>query len=263
MRSLFQDLAASLRAPGYWLYGAWIDTNIRYRSQALGVLWSVLGTLVFVVMLGTLYSAVLNNREPTFYAHLATGYVLWSFMQSSLVKSSLLYSKNRGMIQNGYVRYPDYVLRMICGELNHLLFNTVIIIGAVVLVPVTVTTAVFALLFTVPLFFLTILGACFLISVIGARYADFAEILRLILRMGFFVTPIIWMPGAIGGKAGAIGAFLYLNPFYYMLEIVRAPLVYGHVPWFEVAAVAVAAPVLWLMASLAYARARPYLPLWI
>ena len=56
---------------------------------------------------------------------------------------------------------------------------------------------------------------------------------------------------------------MYANPFYYLIEIIREPLVYGHVPWFEIGVVAAAIPIIWLLASLAYARARPYLPLWI
>ena len=260
---LVHDLMGSLRAPGFWLYGAWMDTSLRHREQALGALWSVAGTLIIVVFLGTLYSVLLNNTSPIYYAHLASGYVLWIFMVGSLTRSSRLYTKNRGMIQNGYVKYPDYVLRMFCGEFNNLAYNLIVVFGAVVLTPVVFTTAVFALLFTVPLFLAAILGTCFLFSVIGARYPDFGELLRTVIRLGFFVTPIIWVPGAVGGKAGVIGAFLFANPFYYMIEIVRAPLVYAHVPWFEVGVVAAVTPVIWLMASLAYARARPYVPLWL
>lgn len=260
---LFQDLAASFRAPGFWLYGAWIDTNLKYRAQALGAFWTLAGTLLFVAALGTLYSAVFNTRDSSFYAHLASGYVLWSFLQTVLVQSTQVYSKYRGMIQNGYVRYPDYVLRLFCANLSTLLINTIVIIGAMVLVPVPVTPAIFALLFTIPLFFLVLLGTCFFFSVLGARYPDFVELLRTLLRLGFFITPIIWIPGAVGGKAGVIGAFIYANPFYYLIEIIRAPLVYGFVPWLEIGAVAAAIVVVWLMACLAFARARPYIPLWV
>ena len=104
-------------------------------------------------------------------------------------------------------------------------------------------------------------GACLLLSVVAARYPDIAELTQTLLRLFFFITPIIWMPGA--GKGAAIGAFIYANPFYYLLEIVRGPLVYGQVPWFEIGVVAAAVPIIWLAAALAYARAKPYVPLWI
>ena len=66
-----------MRAPGFWLYGAWIDTSMRYRSQALGAFWMVSGTLAFVLLLGTLYSQVLKADSEIYYAHIAAGYVLW------------------------------------------------------------------------------------------------------------------------------------------------------------------------------------------
>lgn len=261
--SLIQDLVASFRAPGFWLYGAWIDTSLEYRAQALGAFWGVAGTLLFVVLLGTLYSHVLPNRHQSFYVHLATGYVLWVFMQQTLSVSARIYTSNRSMIENGYVKYPDYMLRMFCAELNSLALNLIVVVGAVVLSPISLTAAPLVLFLTIPLFFAAILGICFFCSVLGARYADFAELLRTALRLGFFITPIIWVPGAAGGKSGAIGAFVYANPFYYLIEIVRAPLMSGEVPWLEIGVVTAAIPIIWFFASYAYARARPYLPLWL
>ena len=259
---LFQDLIASFTAPGFWLYGARIDTSIRYRSQALGALWMVIGTLAFVLLLGTLYSQVLRVNSELYFAHIAAGYVLWRFVQQSLAQSTTVYKKNLAMIQNGYVRYPDYVLREVASQLINFGYNLLIVVGAVLLTPVQVTIVDLVLLLTLPLFLLSVLGGCLLLSVVGARYPDFGELVRTLLQLFFFLTPIIWMPTG-SGKGDILGAFLYANPFYYLIEIVRGPLVYGHIPWFEIGVVMAAVPLMWLLAALAYARAKPYIPLWI
>jgi homopolymeric O-antigen transport system permease protein len=240
-----------------------MDASLRHRSQALGAFWMVAGTLVFVTLLGTLYAQVLNNRNPSFYAHLATGYVFFLFVQQCLNFSARIFAKNANMIQNGYVKYVDYVLRMFCAQLINLGYNLIVVVGTIILVPIELTPAALILVLTVPLFMVATLGACFLISVIGARYSDFVELLRTFLRLAFFVTPIIWLPGAASGKGAAIGPFLYANPFYYLVEIVRGPLVYARVPWFEIGIVTAAIPVIWLLASSLYARARSYIPLWV
>lgn len=261
--ALFQDLEAAFKAPGFWLFGAWIDTSVRYRSQALGAFWMVAGTLAFVVLLGTLYSRVLRNNSEIYYAHIAAGFVLWIFIQQSLIQSTRLFKKNQSMIQNGYVKYVDYVLRMMAANLINLAYNSLVIVGAILLTPVQLTSALFVLPLTVPLFFLAILGVCLVFSVFGARYPDIPELTQTVMRLCFFLTPIIWMQSAATGKGAAIGAFIYANPFYYLIEIIRGPLVYGLVPWFEIGIVAAALPVIWLAAALAYARAKPYVPLWI
>ena len=259
--ALFEDLVAAFKAPGFWLYGAWIDTNLRYRSQALGAFWMVAGTFAFVLILGTLYSRILKSDSEIYYAHIATGFVLWTFIQQSLQQSSRLYKKSREMIQNGYVKYADYVLRMVGGQLINLCYNLLIVVGAMLLTPVVVTAADFVLFLTVPLFFFAVLGVCFLLSVVGARYPDVGELMQTVMRLFFFITPIIWMTSM--GKGAAIGAFIYLNPFYYLIEIIRGPLVYGIVPWLEIGVVAAAIPLIWLLAALTYARAKPFVALWI
>jgi hypothetical protein len=35
------------------------------------------------------------------------------------------------------------------------------------------------------------------------------------------------------------------------------------VPWFEIAVVVAATPIIWLLAALTYAKGRSYVPLWI
>ncbi len=124
------------------------------------------------------------------------------------------------------MKYVDYVLRMFSGHLISLAYNLLIVVGVVLLTPVHLSAADFVLLLTVPLFMVAILGVCFFLSVVAARYPDIAELMRTVLRLFFFITPIIWMPSM--GKGAVIGAFIYLNPFYYLIEIIRGPLVYGH-----------------------------------
>ncbi len=107
--ALFQDLVAAFKAPGFWLYGAWIDTSLRHRSQALGAFWMVAGTLAFVLMLGTLYSQVLlrpGSDTKIYYAHIAVGFVLWIFIQQSLQQSTRVFNKNK--------RYDPEWLREVC-----------------------------------------------------------------------------------------------------------------------------------------------------
>jgi len=259
--TLFRDLIASFKTPGFWLYGAWIDATLRYRSQALGAFWMVATTLAFVVMLGTLYSQVLKVNSDLFYAHVATGYTFWFFIQQSLNMSTRIFKKNASLIQNGYVKYADYVLRLVCSQAINLGYNLLVVIGVIFFTPVHVTIEVLVLFVTVPLLLFSVLGMCIVVSIVGARYPDFGELVQTLLRLFFFITPIIWMPGQ--GKGAIIGTFLYGNPFYYLIEIVRGPLVYNQVPWLEIGVVAAAVPLIWLMAAVAYVRAKPFIPMWI
>ncbi|HXG78770.1 MAG TPA: ABC transporter permease [Methyloceanibacter sp.] len=261
---LFRDLGASLRVPGFWAYGAWMDTVLRYRTHALGPVWMVSGTVVFVLVLGTLYSRVLGAEGQRYLPHLAAGIVVWGFLQHSLQGSARVFASNRNLIQNGYVHYADYILRLLLKNSIELAHNFLVVVAVLFFSGVTLTAAAWVLLLTVPLVFAAIMGACFLFAVVGARYADFQNALQSVLRVAIFVTPIIWGPHMLErGRGAFIGPFLYLNPFYYLVEVVRAPLVYGHVPWLEICVLAAAIPLIWAVAAHIYGRARAYIPLWV
>jgi len=259
---LFRDLGASMRVPGFWAYGAWMDTVLRYRAHALGPVWMISGTIVFVLVLGTLYSRVLGASGHRYLPHLAAGIVIWSFLQHCLQGSSRVFSSNRNLIQNGYVHYADYILRLLLRNCIELAHNFLVVVAVLLFSGVVLTSAAWALLLTLPLVFAAIMGASFLVAVVGARYADFQNALQSVMRVAIFVTPIIWVPHMLG-KGAFIGPFLYLNPFYYLVEVVRAPLVYGHVPWFEIGVLAAALPLIWAVAAHIYGRARAYIPLWV
>ena len=115
---------------------------------------------------------------------------------------------------------------------------------------------------TFPLVFLNLIWMGVILSILGARYSDLEEFTQSSLRLLFFITPILWIPHQ-HVRGPMIDALLYLNPFYYFVEVIRAPLVYGQVPYFEIAVLTAAVPIGWLAASLLYARTRPWIALWL
>jgi ABC-type polysaccharide/polyol phosphate export permease len=59
-----------------------------------------------------------------------------------------------------------------------------------------------------------------LAAIFSARFRDVPQIVVSVMQFALFMTPVFWQPGRLG-KAHAI---LVFNPFYHMLEAVRAPL---------------------------------------
>jgi lipopolysaccharide transport system permease protein len=62
----------------------------------------------------------------------------------------------------------------------------------------------------------------FLAAVLCTRYRDLSQIVASVLQIAFYITPIIWMPSILGGRSGFI--FLDMNPFFHLIEVIRAPL---------------------------------------
>jgi ABC-type polysaccharide/polyol phosphate export permease len=256
--NLLVDFYHSLWDYDYWIYSAWMDVLLKYRTTFLGPVWIVAGMALFIVVLGALYQRVLVATHPTYLAHLTIGMILWSMISQFLVSCCRVYKTHNFLILNGKVRYPDYVLKLFLTSVIILLHNMVVLVGVFLFTKVTPSPTVWVLLITIPLAVLFLLGAGFLLSVVGARFLDLSELLQSVFRIAFFITPIVWTPTLHG-----FGLFLYLNPFYYLLEIIRAPIIEDRLPWLEIASVAAAIPVVWLLAMHVYTRGKNYIPVWI
>jgi ABC-type polysaccharide/polyol phosphate export permease len=57
-------------------------------------------------------------------------------------------------------------------------------------------------------------------GVLSTRYRDIPQIIANLIQVVFFLTPIFWSPANLPTRP----AFVTLNPFYHLIEIVRAPL---------------------------------------
>jgi lipopolysaccharide transport system permease protein len=115
---------------------------------------------------------------------------------------------------------------------------------------------------TFPLVLLNLTWISVTLAILGARFPDLEEFTQSSLRLLFFLTPILWVAHQ-HVRGAVVDALLYLNPFYYFIEVIGGPLVYGHIPYFEIAILTVALPIGWLIASFLYARTRPWLALWL
>ena len=60
-----------------------------------------------------------------------------------------------------------------------------------------------------------------------------------------------------------VDAALYVNPFYYTVEVVRAPLVYGKIPILEISVLLAVLPLGWLLAGFVYMRTKRSIALWL
>ena len=59
-----------------------------------------------------------------------------------------------------------------------------------------------------------------LAAITSARFRDVPQIVGAVMQFAMFMTPVFWKPDQVGRDH----VLLEANPFYYMFEVVRAPL---------------------------------------
>ena len=217
------DLAEGLKSWELWTSLGWNELQKRFRRSVIGPLWMMLNLVIFVVALGFIYAEIMNQPLEIYIPHLVLGMAIWTFISSIIMEGSRIYVSEGQILKQ--VNLPKSVFLYVLIWRNLIIFAyqffVFILILALIEAP-TITQWLFAILG----FALTIANCAWmglLIAVVSARYHDVSEILGNILRIAFFITPIIWMP-ASSLKHSVITDF---NPFYHLIEITRAYLLGG------------------------------------
>ncbi len=220
-----QDFCQALKSSPKWLYLGLVDIQLRYRRSIIGPWWVTISTGIMVGTLGFLWSKIFGADIQTYMPFFAIGYVLWAWMSSQILDASLGFSQFEAMIRQINQPFHIYILRLMIRQTLVLFHNLVIVM--IVLLFVGKGLPLLSL-FAIPAIILVQLIIFFIsvtIAVFCTRYRDMVQVVASLVQIVFFLSPILWEPAALKGKA-YIAEF---NPIYHWLEIIRAPLL-GIVP---------------------------------
>jgi ABC-type polysaccharide/polyol phosphate export permease len=257
-----RDLLASLSQPEFWAYASWLDIITKYRRTRLGLVWLVLPTAAYLVVLGNVYSHLMNYPLEKYLPYLALGYVSWRFLIQCINDSTNVFRSHKAFIMDGRMRLTDFTLRAIARPLVYLAFALLIVIAILAWSPAVHWVNLLSLGVTIPILILNVIWISFCISLVGARFPDIGEVIHTVLVVGFLLTPILWHieKFPLGTLRGLLAR---LNPVFHIIEMVRAP-VLGNMPErTTLAAVAMLTLGGWLLATILYRRYARFVPLWI
>jgi ABC-2 type transport system permease protein len=86
LRGEFLDLAGGLGHWRLWGLAAWYDIQSRYSRTWLGAVWTLISLIFFVLVVGFLYTAILDQDAIRFIPHLAVGWIVWVFASNCILQ---------------------------------------------------------------------------------------------------------------------------------------------------------------------------------
>jgi ABC-type polysaccharide/polyol phosphate export permease len=220
LRAALRDLRESAAAFRIWSLLAHTDVKQRYRRSVLGPFWITLSAIVSIVALALVYTQIFKQPTSEYLVFLTAGFVVWLYLSTVVIEACSVFVGSEGIIRQVNLPLGIHVLRMTWRGLITLAHNLVIVL--LVLFYMGVGLSWTTLLF-VPAVVVTTVGAVALGYLLGglcARYRDIPPIVNSLVQVMFYVTPVIWPPKLLVGHE----YLLVFNPFYYFLELMRAPL---------------------------------------
>ena len=253
------DIVQGARAFHLWGMLGWQDIRRRYRRSILGPFWLTISMGVLVGALGTLYGTLLKVEITGYVPFLALGFIVWTLISSLITDGCAAFISAESIIKQVDLPLSVHVYRAVWRNLIIFAHNAVIFV--VVAVLFSIWPGWTGLLAVPGLGILCLNGVWvgLFLGLISARFRDVPPIVTSITRTAFFVTPIIWMPGLLPGRA----VLLDFNPFFHFLELVRAPLLGqapGLVSWLAVLGVTLGG---WLVTFALFRYYRRRIAYWV
>lgn len=220
----WQDMFDSFKKWPIWLMLAYQDIKLRYRRSVLGPFWITLSMAITVYSMGYLYSHLFHTELKAYFPFLVAGMLAWSLISTMLTELTDGLVISESMIKQIKLPYTLYIHRIVCRNVL-IFFHNILVIIPVLILCHDVTKVNLNDLFLIPgllIIYFNALTYGLVLAIIGARFRDISQIIKSLIQVVFFITPVMWAPGVLGTDRQY---FVSLNPFYAFIELIRAPLI--------------------------------------
>ncbi|MFT9258211.1 MAG: ABC transporter permease [Acetobacter sp.] len=238
----------------------WLDIRMQFNGSRIGPFWLTLTTGIMIGSMGLIYAQIFHLVLQQYLPYLAISLILWQAGIAALMQESCTtFTSAAQTIQSVNMPYSVQAFRTLVRCSVVFGYNIIPPVVVFVLMGIWPGVLAFMALPAIAVWMFNGVALCLLLGSLCARFRDIPPIIGSLMQIAFYVTPVIW--DATQLKSGA--QWLLYNPFYALLEIVRAPLL-GHAPglaeWLVAGGFSLA---LWILALLVFSRARPRLAFWI
>ncbi|MFI4860487.1 MAG: ABC transporter permease [Phycisphaerales bacterium JB063] len=197
------------------------DIKVRYKQAVLGVAWAVLQPVALAGILWLFFGVLLGMDQkvaPTPYlVFVLAGVLPWTLFESAVTASSNSVVANAGIVRKVY--FPRLIIPLAAAgaPLVDYVLGLLVLLAAMLLLGVAFSWQLALLPILVMSTLIAVMGVGILLSALTVAYRDFRHIVPFLLRLLFFMTPVIYpvavMPErfrwllALNPVGGTISAF--------------------------------------------------------
>lgn len=206
------------------------DLRIRYARSVLGYLWTLIDplamTLVYWFVFGVIYSikttgstdiAHSRSQGAPYVVFLLAGLLAWNWFNNSINETARALYSERLLVRSTNLPRELWVIRVVIAKGIEHLMSLPILIAFILLFAVTGDQIHLNWRFVLWIpalileFFLCV-GLGLVMAPVTALVDDFIRIVRILLRMGFYLTPIVYSVAMLDKEHAWAKLILQFNP---------------------------------------------------
>lgn len=242
-----------------WLHLGWLEVKQRYRRSVIGPWWISLSMLIFIGMMGLVFSRLFHQELRSYIPFFTAGFLFWTCISTSISESADIFRANVGFIKQMNLPYHLYLFKHLVKQLIYLMHNACVYVLVCLFFQFNPG---WNLLWLIPGLFLLFVNLYWIgcvLSMLCTRFRDLVPIITSCIQIAFFVTPISWTPKLLGADS----AILLWNPLCYLLDLLRSPCLGQRPAWTSYIVVFSLALCGCLLSFLVFARKRARIAFWV
>jgi lipopolysaccharide transport system permease protein len=172
------------------------DIKVRYKQAALGVGWALIQPVAMATILYMFFGLLMGMNEkvaPTPYlVFVLAGILPWTLFESAVGASSGSVVANGNIVRKVY--FPRLIVPLAAtgAPLIDYTIGFVVLLIAMALLGVPMTGSILMVPLLIASLLIGVFGVGVLMSAITVAYRDFRHLLPFMLKLLFFLTPVIY-----------------------------------------------------------------------
>ena len=187
----------------------------RSLDTYFGWLWSIVSPLSQMFILLFILKYVFKSQQEHLVLWLISGITVWTFIQTSLLKTCSTLTSKKMLIQNQNIKQWQFILADLLSEF--ITFSPFVLVAIVMsLVENTMSIKLFMVIYLLITLVSFLYGLALIFSIFTVFVRDLPHLLTLVLQISFWLTPIAYSKHMLDGN---IALFISINPFSYYVEL--------------------------------------------
>ena len=214
----------------FWLNLARSDLSNRFRRSKLGILWSMLTPLFLTIIIATVFGTIFNTPMLELAPFILSGVIVWDIIVSSFVGGSNAILSSEQYIRQASHPLSIYTLRwaiVTCATFLIALMS--LIIWMLFVSPTHIWVGLVVLPLNLLVYLILSWSITTFSAFINTKYRDYPQIIALLVQMLWFLSPVFFQRELFMANP-ALERWFYYNPITHLLELIRAPFLYGSLP---------------------------------
>jgi lipopolysaccharide transport system permease protein len=232
----------------------------RYKRSTLGPFWMTIGLVVWLGTVSFVFSKVFHLDLATYLPHVACGLVVWSFIAQTLGESCVCFVNHQEYLKSAPLPLSLFVYRTVLYNLYVAAHNVAAIFLIIGALRGDVTLQALLALPGIALVAANVAWMGMILAIVCARFRDLPQVVANFLQVAFYLTPIVWLPSLLKDADRWLVA---PNVFYYLIELIRLPLIGGEMHLSLWAVPIITGLLGWIAAAVCLARYRARVSYWI